>query len=338
MQDEDTSVIVKLEQTKNTERSASSYMNSITQDMKYRQSLMNYALKHGVSKASRRYNKSRSYIYFWLKRYNGNIDSLACKSRRPRHHPNQHTQEELALIQNMRKRNPNLGLMEFWCRLRKRGYSRNIVSLYRVMKRLTLLPNLKRTIPYKPKPYEQMIYHGQRVQIDVKHVPKKCKVGDALFTNLYQFTAIDEFGRLRYLEGFEENSSYSAAQFLLNTVAFFKKHGFDVKCVQTDNGFEFTNRFSKANRLLPSLFEKTAAELGIQHKLIRPYTPRHNGKVERSHREDMKRFYRFHSFFSFNDFKEQLKVYNRRSNNIPMRPLGYLSPMEFLKLYCVQYV
>ena len=37
--------------------------------------------------------------------------------------------------------------------------------------------------------------------------------------------------------------------------------------------------------------------LGIRHKLIRPYTPRHNGKVERSHREDQKRFYSCHSFY-----------------------------------------
>ena len=37
---------------------------SITQDMRYRQSLMKYAEKYGVSRASRKYNKSRSYIYF----------------------------------------------------------------------------------------------------------------------------------------------------------------------------------------------------------------------------------------------------------------------------------
>ena len=37
---------------------------SITQDMAYRQSLMKYAEKYGVSRASRKYNKSRSYIYF----------------------------------------------------------------------------------------------------------------------------------------------------------------------------------------------------------------------------------------------------------------------------------
>ena len=39
---------------------------------------------------------------------------------------------------------------------------------------------------------------------------------------------------------------------------------------------------------IPALFETAAAQLGIRHKLIRAYTPRHNGKVERSHHEDQK--------------------------------------------------
>ena len=66
-------------------------------------------------------------------------------------------------------------------------------------------------------------------------------------------------------------------------------------------GFEFTNRFSNSKRDVPTLFERTAAELGIGHKLIRPYTPRHNGKVDRSHREDQKRFYDSHRFWSLVD-------------------------------------
>ena len=69
--------------------------NSITQDMWYRQSLMQYAAKYGVSRASRKYNKSRSYIYFWKARWDGSVESLACQSRRPHHHPNQHTEAEL---------------------------------------------------------------------------------------------------------------------------------------------------------------------------------------------------------------------------------------------------
>ena len=41
---------------------------SITQDMAYRQSLMKYTEKYGVSRASRKYNKSRSYIYSLMSR------------------------------------------------------------------------------------------------------------------------------------------------------------------------------------------------------------------------------------------------------------------------------
>ena len=84
-------------------------MNSITQDMKYRHSLLTYAQKYGVSRAGRKYNKSRSYIYFWRARYDGSLQSLACQSRRPHSHPNQHTPEELKLISDMHRRNPKLG-------------------------------------------------------------------------------------------------------------------------------------------------------------------------------------------------------------------------------------
>ena len=98
-----------------------------------------------------------------------------------------------------------------------------------------------------------------------------------------------------------------------------------MECVQTDNGFEFTNRFSNSKRDLPTLFEKTAAELGIRHKPIRPYTSLHNGKVERSHREDQKRFYSYHSFYSLLDFQKQLAAHYRRTNNLPRGPLARLS-------------
>lgn len=301
--------------------------------MKYRQSLVSFALKFGVSRATRKYNRPRSTIYFWLSRYNGTIESLACFSRRPHSHPNQHTETELDLLRRMRRRNPDLGLCELWYRLRARGYCRTIVSMYRALKRLGLQPAPVPKPKYIPKPYEQMMYPGQRVQIDVKHVPFACLVGDAKGQRFYQFTAIDEFSRMRCVEAFEEISSYSAAAFLQNVVRSFR---FPIECVQTDNGLEFTNRFSASKRDLPTLFETTAASLGIRHKLIRPYTPRHNGKVERSHREDQKRFYSKRTFFSFADFKLQLKAYQYRSNKIPMRPLNWLSPTEHLAAYTVQ--
>ena len=311
-------------------------MNSVTQDMAYRQSLMKYAEKFGVGRASRKYNRTRSYIYFWKARWDGTAESLACRSRRPHSHPNQHTPDELKLIQNLRRRNPNLGLPELWHRLRQRGYSRRPESLFRVTRKLGMSHPVKPKKPCHPKPYQQMTCPGQRLQIDVKVVPRHCIADPTL--RLFQYTAIDEFSRLRFLAPYLEQSTYSSADFLKRLVKWFRRRGVTVKFVQTDNGFEFTNRFSNSKRDIPTLFEKTAAELGIRHKLIRPYTSRHNGKVERSHREDQRRLYESHRFFSLKDFAAQLSLHNTRSNNRPMRPLLWRSPLQFLHEFTVQYV
>ena len=313
-------------------------MDKITQDMKYRQSLVKYALSEGVSKASRKYNKSRSYIYFWLKRYDGDIHSLACQSRKPRHHPNQHSQEEIELIHRYWQRNQELGLYELWYKLRKQGYKRHYVSLFRVMRREGLVRQKKdKKKTYKPQAYEQMQYPGQRIQIDVKVVPKAC-IFDRSWKQYYQYTAIDEYSRLRYLEGFQTADTFSSAVFIEHAVTWFKRRGIEVECVQTDNGVEFTKRFLKTKDEHDlSLFETVLRDKGIRHKLIRPYTPRHNGKVERSHKEDQKRFYNKTTFYSFEDFRRQLRRHNQRTNHIPMRPLKFLSPVQFLA-QTVQYV
>ena len=97
-------------------------MDKITQTMRYRQSLIRYAEKYGVTKAAIRYRTNRQYIYRWKKRYDGTLQSLADRSHRPHSHPNQHTEAELKLIRDMRRRNPNTGLVVFWVKLRQRGW------------------------------------------------------------------------------------------------------------------------------------------------------------------------------------------------------------------------
>ena len=318
------------------ERKCESLMaTTVSQEAKYRQSLVLYAKKYGVSRASRKYKRARSVVYFWLARYDGTLESLANRSRRPHSHPNQHTQQERELIMRMRRRSPNIGLIELWSRLLDLGYTRRPESLYRVLRRMGEFSQRKKKSLPKSKPYEQMTHPGERIQIDVKVVPRSCCMDGQ---RLYQYTAIDEFSRLRYLGAYEEQSTYSSTDFLKRVVAYFKHLGVTVECVQTDNGFEFTSRFSPSKRELITLFEKTAADLGIRHKLIRPYTPRHNGKVGRSHREDQKQFYDSHRFFSLTDFDKQLAVYQSISNNRRMRPLHYCSPRAFLLNYTVQHV
>jgi transposase InsO family protein len=300
-------------------------MNKITQTMRFRQSLIEYSKKHGVTKAAIKYKTNRQYIYRWLRRYDGTLQSLADRSHRPHHHPNQHTEQELKLIRDMRRRNPNAGLVVFWVKLRQRGYERTIPGLYRVLRKQGEMAVKPPNPKYIPKLYETMYYPGQRVQIDVKHVPSACIVG-CEGEKYYQYTAIDEFSRFRYLEAFPEANTFTSAQFLEHMLKAFP---FKVECVQTDNGFEFTKRFG-GDKNSPTLFEASLKQRGIRHKLIRPFTPRHNGKVERSHRKDNEYFYATHKFYSFDDFKAQLAVHSRKYNNFPMRPLKWQSPKKVL--------
>jgi len=91
---------------------------------------------------------------------------------------------------------------------------------------------------------------------------------------------IDEASRERFIYPYLEQSSYSTVAFVKRAIAYF---GYQPKMIQSDNGFEFTHN---KNTKMIHPFDTLCGELGIIHKLIRPRTPRHNGKVERSSRND----------------------------------------------------
>lgn len=112
---------------------------------------------------------------------------------------------------------------------------------------------------------------------------------------------------------YREQSSYSTVDFIKRAIKYF---GYRPDIIQTDNGAEFTH-FKKTDRIHP--MDVLCNELGITHRLIRPRTPRHNGKVERSHRNDQERFYNYLRFYCYHDLVSQMKRYLNRSNNIPIK-------------------
>ena len=302
----------------------------ITQDIKFRQSVIKYSYKNGVTAASIQYNVNRRTIYRWMKKYDGTLESLKNKSRRPHRSPNAHTEEEIKKIKDYKCKNKETGLVVLWVKLRKAGYKRSVTSLYRMLVKLGIYkktPSKKKR--YEPKEYEQMRYPGERVQVDVKYVPTKCLTRELQEKGerYYQYTAIDEYTRLRVIWFAKEHSTYESSEFVK---IIEKKFPFKIECIQTDNGFEFTNRLSyyTSIRDRKTKFEKTLEERGIKHKLIKPYTPRHNGKVERSHRKDQERFYYNKVFSSFEDLVNRAKYWIKEYNNFPMRPLKWLSPKE----------
>ena len=261
----------------------------------------------------------------WNKLYDGTKESLIPKSHRPhRPHPNAHTEEELAWIRNLHRRNPNISVCELYGKLRQeKAYSRHPGSLYRVFVRLGYRKKAEST-KKKSKHlghYDTPTELGIKWQMDVKYVPIVCYVGTD-GEKFYQYTMIDEASRERFIYAYKEQSGYSTVDFVKRAIAYF---GYAPQTIQTDNGTEFTHT-SKTKRVHP--FDLLCKELHIHHKLIRPRTPWHNGKVERSHRNDQERFYNHLKFYSFQDLQLQMKRYLRRSNQIPMSVLGWKSPIE----------
>lgn len=279
----------------------------------------------------RKYHISRISLWRWNKIYDGTKESIMDKSHRPRSkHPNSHTNQEIRWIRNYVRRNPRITLCELWIKLkREKGYKRTITALYRVMRRLDIKfykgMNIKNTSKKKHnKKYETPKNVGEKGQMDVKYVPNECKSSqipeDKKF---YQYTYIDEATRERYLYWYEEHTPTNTVDFVRRVIEYF---GYKPKEIQTDNGIEFT--YNKADIKKEHPLERILKELGIKHHKIQPRTPEHNGKVERSHRNDNERFYSYLKFYSLEDLREQGKRYLKRSNNIPMAVLKYLTPQE----------
>ncbi len=263
----------------------------------------------------RRYRIDRSTLWRWRKRYDGTVESLAPRfSRKGMHHPNEQTDKEKRNIQKLIRRNPNIGLNEIYGKLyRHYEYRRNPVTLYRYLRRCKVYETRKR-IPYKPKPYVTPSKLGEKWQLDVKYVPFGCYSGNCEREQYYQYTVIDEASRKRFIYAYKDIGQQSTIDFILRAFKFF---GYRPKVIQTDNGGEFTFANFKTKDGRVHMLDKLCRHFGITHKLIRPRTPRHNGKVERSHRNDNERFYRYLHFYSFDDLQKQMAVYLSRSNNIP---------------------
>lgn len=289
-------------------------------------SVKEYRRTRDLNYVLRKYHISKASLMRWNKVYDGTPESLMPKSHRPHtQHPNAHTDSELKWIKDYHRRNPNISLNELYGKLKAdKGYSRHPGSLYRIFIKLGYR---KASSSTKKKSkhnghYDTPADIGVKWQMDVKYVPTVCYSGND-GQKFYQYTIIDEASRERFIYPYMEQSSYSTIDFVIKAITYF---GYAPVTIQTDNGFEFTHNNSKTKRIHP--FDLFCNKYHINHKTIRPRTPWHNGKVERSHRNDQERFYNYLSFYSYEDLKLQMQRYLSRSNNIPMAVLGWKSPIQ----------
>lgn len=302
----------------------------ITEEMRFRQRVVLYAIKHNNNaKSARKYHTSRQQVQRWRKKYDGTIHSLRNNSTRPNSHPNQHTKYELDIIKHKHRYHAHEGLAHVYRKLKDSGYKRTYDSMCIQIRKMKLNA-IKKRRSYPKTNYRRIVtsYPGERVQIDVKFVPNECIGFASPHDRYYQITAIDEFSRKRYLELVNENSTYSTSEFLTRLE---EKLGFKINLVQTDNGFEFVNGSDKNNR--KTRFENYLQQMDIKHHRIRPYSPWQNGIVERSHRIDNELFYNRKRFESYKQFEKSFNRYVKRYNNIARKVLNFMTPNEIVEDY-----
>ena len=307
-------------------------MNSITQEARWKHQIVSRIKKarekgdkHAVTRIAGYYRIGKTkMVYDWLARWDGDWRSLMPKSHKPHGHPNAHTEEEIALMIEVNRECGFLEPLLLWQELCQRGYTRSYGGMKRFVRKRFGTPAPPKKPKAKPKPYQAGTFPGERVQLDVKFVPDDNVKFDR---KLYQFTAIDEKARWVYREIYDEHSTYSAKCFLENLVA---RAPFSIRAIQTDNGTEWTNELFVTKSKHKTLFEQALLDMNIGYRRIRIGTPRHNGRVERQHGLDMKRFYRKEKFYSLEEARLKIALYNTWSNSRIKTCLGLRSPDQVI--------
>jgi transposase InsO family protein len=179
-----------------------------------------------------------------------------------------------------------------------------------------------------PAPKTFKDYEPGFVHVDIKYLPQM--PGET--HRRYLFVAIDRATRWVYLRTYRDQSQTSSSDFLRRLA---HTAPMTLKNVLTDNGSQFTDRFTSKTRT-PSgkhVFDQTCASLGIEHRLCPPRHPQTNGMVERFNGRiaDLVKQTRFTSAAELETtLQHYLATYNHR---IPQRALNHHSPIQALKAW-----
>ncbi len=265
----------------------------------------------------------------WLAAYKKyGEQGLEPKSTRPKTNPNETPIRIKERIIELRKKKKECALKLKWDLEEE-----NIYIHYNTVGKIIKNEGLTRKYRTRKIHYNYVripLKKGELVEIDIKFVPDRIKG-----QRYYQFTAIDVASRWRYLQVYDDASSYSAICFLKKAI---KVADFKIQAIKTDNGSCFTNRYTGYNKstdpLNPRLheFDILCQRLGMPHYLIDPGKPQQNSFVERSHRTDQEKFYDENIFKNFEDLKQKLRMWNIEYNNTKHCGLDGKTPNQMLKL------
>ena len=120
---------------------------------------------------------------------------------------------------------------------------------------------------------------------------------------VYLHSAIDGHTRLAYTEALADEKATTAVAFLDRARAWFRAHGIvKIERIVTDNGACY-----RSHAFAEALSES-------QHRRTKPYTPKHNGKVERYNRILAEEFLYARTWHSEHERADAVSVWNLHYN------------------------
>ena len=279
-----------------------------------------------VNEACKRSGFGRSFYYKWWGRFlasNLNPRSLLEQSRKPKFSPLKMPKSMEMKIKRLRKIGHGPRMIQGV--LARENIKLATSTINHVLNGRKEPVKIKKTKLKKHRKRYELPTPGQRLQMDVKYVPKF--VDDK---RIFNYVIVDECTRIRFIRGYPEINSVLTVDFIERAKAFFP---FPINCIQTDNGQEFTWHLCRDNENAKThLLDSWCEEQNIKHKLIPVGVKEHNGKVERSHRIDEQYFYWKAPTSSLDDFNEALDKWTYEYNyKRPHGGLSYQTPMEKLE-------
>lgn len=303
----------------------------------YRRKLLIFSEHHGVTKACKVFNVSRTTFYKIKNQFiqTGNLEPRI--RRRPRM-PNETTLSKKKLILRVVKEHPTRGPLFYSGEIRKQGVSISSSVIWYHLKRFGLNNRYKRLVYL-----EKLKEHGQPLtEKTLRNIRKHCetiKHGlwpghivalDTFFVGnlkgvgrIYQLTGIDLCSRYGWAKLYLDHTRESSVDFVeQQLIPRFFQNGVDLEAILTDNGSEFIN----------NKFKQTLIDYEIEHHRIPPGKPIFNGYCERFQRTILEEFYKvifrkkfFKSMEELNqDLQKYLVYYNFERLHFGLAALGAL--------------
>ena len=257
---------------------------------------------------ARYFGYNQSTIVRWYKRRNEawhKKGELPTRSSRPHTSPKRTPREIEAKILATRKVLKRCSEVVYE-QLKKENVNVSLSTVKRVLSRYGALKKRspwkkRRTYPIRPDIAKQ----GDLVELDTIHfVDKHGKKS-------YVYTALDVYSRYGYAMLSKKINTHQTLRFLKKVKEYFS---FEIQCIQTDNGPEFSKFFTDNCK--------------TKHRHIHPRSPNENGHLERFNRTLQEEISRHNlCIFIQKDVSEYLEHYNTKRMHMGIK---FKTPQQML--------